>query len=44
MSDYERGICDYENNEPVKNGMPEDYYEGFAYAYERAQQQDARTS
>ena len=44
ITDYEQGICDYDNDEPVKNGMPEDYYNGVAYAYERAQQEDAKTS
>tara|TARA_Y100000310_G_C20704315_1_gene833550 strand:- start:33118 stop:33252 length:135 start_codon:yes stop_codon:yes gene_type:complete len=44
MSDYEQGREDRRNNHLPMDGMPDQYYEGYAHEYEKEQQQDARTS
>ena len=38
MSDYQQGVSDCQNNQPVKNGMSDQYYSGYGDQYAKEQQ------
>lgn len=44
MSDYEKGRDDRRKGHLPVDGMTDEYYQGYAYEYEKEQQEDARTA
>jgi hypothetical protein len=44
VSDYERGRKDRRDGHLPVDGMSDKYYQGYAYEYEKEQQEDAKTS
>lgn len=44
MNDYEQGKWDCEQGLHPREYQPDEYYKGYAFEYEKEQQEDARTS
>lgn len=44
ISEYERGRKDRRKGHLPLDGMKDEYYKGYAFEYEKEQQEDARTS
>lgn len=38
MNDYQQGVSDCESNQPIKNGMSDQYYSGYSDQYAKEQQ------